>query len=54
MSTSDGNSIARQTLPLVAVAVVLGFVALPAFAQLSTATITGIVRDVTGAVIPQA
>ena len=54
MSTSDGNSIARQTLPLVALAVVLGFVALPAFAQLSTATITGIVRDVTGAVIPQA
>src|SRR5216684_648716 len=41
-------------LPVVALAVVLFVAAVPAFAQLSTASLNGVVRDPSGAVLPGA
>src|SRR5262252_4976617 len=50
MSTPRWDRIARRSLPLV----VLALVALPASAQLSTATVTGIIRDSSGGVVAEA
>ncbi|HXI42284.1 MAG TPA: carboxypeptidase-like regulatory domain-containing protein, partial [Bryobacteraceae bacterium] len=48
------NRIISQNLPLAVLAAMLAFLVGPASAQLSTATITGIVRDSSGGVVSQA
>ena len=54
MSNVLCKSIRRQNLPIAALFIVLVSMATTAFGQLSTATITGIVRDSSGGVVAQA